>query len=479
MPANTSTGRQYFLGIGGEQSGPFSEDEILSRIYDGSVTNDALVWFEGLPDWQPILSFEFFNHAFTEHEAQPPAALSPQHPMQGNAGAYASPAAKQPTAYSQTEGYHGMVSNSSSGAPIFSVSEGRFGGRYVASRLVILLMGITVVIFGTLAYVYMQPERRTHSPEPQAATATRQIQNEAPAAKQISPAERREKVLRAALSELLIKPVESIKELEKLIAEDANDNIGKQAVEAVVTYYKQKRLNSEAGRLLMKVNRPLEASQMFLSDPPSYSEAEKAVFAAYQVSNDINKRDLLIQDIRLLLGQLNNVPLAIERVRILEKDFPKQKHPFGYYLKPAEVRIAELFNRVSFHFVQQLLLYIDTELPNLSLVNRPRVSLEKKRDGSYQVVGQYDGDITLNQDRMSDIRMSFWMVSDRWVLIDTNLTPERGKWARAEREKLKTKRISEEEMMQNLENIFHQQFPKTALHEVVSAPSPVSKNLTE
>src|SRR5690606_38882609 len=59
-----SDSRQYFLGVNGEQSGPYLEQDLIGRIQQGQVPADALVWFEGLPDWQPIQSIEFLNEAF-------------------------------------------------------------------------------------------------------------------------------------------------------------------------------------------------------------------------------------------------------------------------------------------------------------------------------------------------------------------------------------------------------------------------------
>ena len=225
----------------------------------------------------------------------------------------------------------------------------------------------------------------------------------------------------------------------------------------------------------MKAGRPLEASQLFLSEPPSYREAEEAIFAAYKISNDVNKRDLLIQDIRLLLGLANNVPLAVERIRLLEREFKGTKHPFAYYLTSVDSRIADIFNRTSFHFVQKLMAFIESEFAQMSLAKRPIVEIQKDKRGRYRIAGKYEGSVSLQQDKMDNMRIVFWYANDQWVVVETNLTPERAKWADEERARIKDNTLTSNEMLAFMEGIFRAQFPKTAIHETVaiqpSAPS--------
>src|SRR5690606_27163373 len=110
-----------------------------------------------------------------------------------------------------------------------------------------------------------------------------------------------------------------------------------------------------------------------------------------------SRRDLLIQNIRINLTKLQSIGTATERIQLLEKEFPGQNHEFGYYLKSTAQRIEDLYNRLSFYFVQQLLLFVDAEFPQISLVNRPTVAVE--REGSdYRIVGRYEGDVDLKQD---------------------------------------------------------------------------------
>lgn len=57
---------RYFLGIGGEQSGPLSESEVIQKIRNGEIPSDSLVWFEGLAEWQAIDTIPAFREAFND-----------------------------------------------------------------------------------------------------------------------------------------------------------------------------------------------------------------------------------------------------------------------------------------------------------------------------------------------------------------------------------------------------------------------------
>ena len=45
---------QFYIMIDGESVGPLTQSDIESKLEDGSVGRDALVWHEGLESWQPI-----------------------------------------------------------------------------------------------------------------------------------------------------------------------------------------------------------------------------------------------------------------------------------------------------------------------------------------------------------------------------------------------------------------------------------------
>ncbi len=45
---------QFYIMIDGESVGPLTQSDIESKLEDGSVGREALVWHEGLESWQPI-----------------------------------------------------------------------------------------------------------------------------------------------------------------------------------------------------------------------------------------------------------------------------------------------------------------------------------------------------------------------------------------------------------------------------------------
>lgn len=52
MTANDSTA--FFLAVGQDREGPFSETEVARRFGSGQVTKDALCWREGTDEWRPL-----------------------------------------------------------------------------------------------------------------------------------------------------------------------------------------------------------------------------------------------------------------------------------------------------------------------------------------------------------------------------------------------------------------------------------------
>ena len=43
-----------YIVRGTEQAGPFTESEIRAQLASGALTGDALVWWEGLPEWTAV-----------------------------------------------------------------------------------------------------------------------------------------------------------------------------------------------------------------------------------------------------------------------------------------------------------------------------------------------------------------------------------------------------------------------------------------
>ncbi len=462
--------RQYFLGIGGDQTGPYLEEDVLNRIRKGAVPPDALVWFEGLPDWQPIQSVEFLREVFSEAGADFTATNieapdSPGAPAESGFKPLSNAASDDYARSSKNHGAEIDASSFTSGnmTTVFSESEATFGSGGGGQGKTLKVVGLfALCAVGAIGYLMMEGV----SPLPSSEDTSKL---HVPVDRLPAQDDRKTRVNKA-MSELLLNPEVSVAALQEVIKADPKDAAGKEAIEGLVEYFKNQRNPSEAGRLMMRVGKPLEASQLFLSDPPSYREAEEAMFAAYKISNDANKRDLLVQDVRLLLGQANNTPLAIERIRLLEREFKGSKHPFGYYLTSVDSRIADIFNRTSFYFVQKLLGFIETEFAQMSLGKRPVVEIQKDKRGKYRIVGRYEGPISLQQDKMDNMRIVFWYANDTWIVVETNLTPERAKWASEERERIKENTLTSTEMLAFMEGVFRTQFPKSAIHETVALP---------
>jgi membrane protease subunit (stomatin/prohibitin family) len=63
-PPLTTSGKQYYLGRDGKQSGPYDRETITKSIADGSVTRATLLWFAGMEQWEPAERFTEFHHLF-------------------------------------------------------------------------------------------------------------------------------------------------------------------------------------------------------------------------------------------------------------------------------------------------------------------------------------------------------------------------------------------------------------------------------
>ncbi|GMW03911.1 MAG: hypothetical protein AMXMBFR84_50450 [Candidatus Hydrogenedentota bacterium] len=49
----------WYFAVGTEQHGPLTDDEFQGRVADGTVTEDTLVWRDGMADWVPYRSIAF------------------------------------------------------------------------------------------------------------------------------------------------------------------------------------------------------------------------------------------------------------------------------------------------------------------------------------------------------------------------------------------------------------------------------------
>jgi hypothetical protein len=64
----------------------------------------------------------------------------------------------------------------------------------------------------------------------------------------------------------------------------------------------------------------------------------------------------------------------------------------------------------------------------------------------------------------------FWLWNDQWVIVDTNITSERAKFAHEEQKKHTNEVLSDIELLSNLETIFKTKFSGKAVHEAVYLP---------
>ncbi len=451
--------QKFFLGVNGEQSGPLTEVEMVEKIRSGSVPADALIWFEGLQEWQSVQTIPAFSEAFAAKagSAPPPSASGGFKPL--NAASVVAPAVTpSPINYrpsSSSSGANSELSTFSQGAaePVFKV-EKDIAGFLRASKPVIAMVVVGVLALCGGGYYFLS------------ANSAHEIVIK-PRPRVVVPPSRQEELSKAQ-SELLLNPTTSLDALKKIILENPKDEISKQAMAASIDYYKI-HSPQDAGKLLLSAGFPEDAVQYFMMDPPVYDQAESALAAATDTVKDpVKRRKIIIQDIDLLLGPLNQRAKAVEKIRLLEKDYPGQANPYSYYLKTTDEKLRDIFNRISFYFVKSLLGVFESEMPQINLSKHPLVELRRGHDNRYRIVGVYAGDVMLNHDHLSDINFQFWLDRERWILVETNLTPERNKAAALEKERLKNEAATPEEMLRALEQTFRTQFPQNGLHERVS-----------
>lgn len=450
--SDSTENRGYFLGIEGEQLGPLSEKEVLDKINQGQVPPQTLIWWDGQSDWQPISEIPGFkNHFESLKESPPPSPIAPTPSI---------PLTPAPA----DELFASFSASDTPSKPVFSASEGNFPRPSFLKTRAKLMGGI----FAGLCLLTWAFISFTSAPPPPKKTIKKLSKDQL-------LAERRAKVSKS-VSELLLKPDQATQTLQEVVRQDSKDEPGTEAVTALLDYYRQNQKYQQAGDLLLELKRPNEAARFFLIDPTLSEKAETALFQAYQVTQGKEQADYLIQDIKLLLSPLKNTALAVERIQLFEKTFPALTHPYSYYLLPTDQRIQNIFNRLSFHFVQELMKHMTSEFPQVTLVNRPLIEVKRNASGEYRIIARYQGDVLLSNDRLRNIYFIFWLVDGQWVLVDTNLTRERQRFAAITREKYNASVMAPERMLQYLETEFQTQFPNKGLHEMPTSNEPSSPN---
>jgi len=443
----------FYLGIEGEQSGPFSKEELISLIQQGLISKESLVWWEGQADWVELTKCAHFSNLF---KAMPSA------PKQSPAPGKLSAAFSAPSQKSTQSGNTWIATYLPQGeelAPVYDREQSTFAPPHFlskrASHLAILVLVSGFLIWGFLELT--SPSQKAVAPKKMPVRASNR--------------ELRRKKLSEASSSLLLKPDQSLADLKQLVEQNKTDPEGLEAAEVLLNYYRQNKQIEPAAALLLNLDRPEDAAKLLLSEPRLAKEAEKALFLSFKKTTGKTSADYLIEDINLILKSLNEPQLAKERILLLEKTFPALNHPFSYYLLSPDQRIKSIFTRISFKLVDGLASHMADEFPQLALATRPIVEVKRTPSGSFRIVGRYSGDLALKTDRLKGIYFLYWLVDTQWILVDTNLTSDRQNFASATRRKYESSMLTSSQMLTFLENEFKKTYPNQGLHE-----SPVSQS---
>mgnify|MGYP003352724480 CR=1 FL=1 len=68
MSENAANQVQYFLGIEGEQKGPFSHSEIFQMLSAGEINDETQIWTSGMADWVSVGSLDLFKPSVSDEE---------------------------------------------------------------------------------------------------------------------------------------------------------------------------------------------------------------------------------------------------------------------------------------------------------------------------------------------------------------------------------------------------------------------------
>lgn len=439
-PSNNTA---YFLGFEGEQTGPYSFADIMSQISQGKLNPETLIWWEGQSDWQIISTTSPFNAEFKKLASSPPPITPPTFIPSSK------PASSSKSTWLATYAKPGTIP-----IPVYIKKESSFAQAVVIPiKWSLSLVGIGVV--GLLAWLvlsFLAPKKET---KPQL-SRTSQKQKTILA---------RKKDLAEASSGLILEPAKSVQTLNRLIDENPSDETSKEAIEILLDHYAKTSSYSAAGQLYLKMKDPLKAAEVFLKDPGLALQAEKALFQAYEQATGKSKADLLLRDIQVLIKPLQNINLAKERIGLFEQNFPALPHPFSFYQLNTTEQINILFPNISEAFSQMLEAHIQEEFPQLALLVKPKTEVKRDASNRWRLIGSYRGDISLRNDRLKNVYFIYWLVDNQWILVDTNLTPERSKFAAEARKRYQSSVYTSETLLGTLESVFKQKFPALSLHE--------------
>lgn len=147
---NKTMSDQWFIHINGEQTGPYTGEQLAQYAQQGAITADTMVWAEGMPEWLPATEIEGLLPA----AAPAPVAT----PAPAPAAAWAPPGARRPgtttAATAGTSPYKAPNSSLAPQAPVggdypfMSVKPASFGlwvSTFIAG-FVFMILGIIMLI---------------------------------------------------------------------------------------------------------------------------------------------------------------------------------------------------------------------------------------------------------------------------------------------------------------------------------------------
>ena len=461
MSQPASQTNEFFLGIEGEQKGPFSRDEIFTMLNQGEISVETPIWCVGMTDWTPIGLLDQFKKQETKETPQIKevpriSVVSQRVEVEDVSDPEEKTLVSSVDVLDDSGEQQDEMSTSHHFKPVFSNS------RLYAQELPnpksnkqLLMIGGAIIALALVLWIVSFD------------SGNKQVSNKA---EQLTP----EQVRSLALSKLQVEfnknPEGTVPSLLQMVKENPSDNPGLEALETLLSHYRRQQLFAEAGSVLMVAKKPVEALDYFLKDPPDYSQAERAYEEAYNQAKGDDRRKFILQQIDLLIGRLNNTDKAISRIKVLDKEFPGIPHPYQYYLKSTEDRIADIFSRLSFYYVETLDNYISSELAQIKLSGKPLLSITKTKENKYRIVASYKGPVNLRNDLVPNIFFVFWLDNEQWYIVDTNLTKERVRFAKEEQKRHEANAVSAIEILAGLESHFKTQFPGKGLHELVTPP---------
>lgn len=458
MALPVKTELEYFLAIEGEQKGPFSWEQVSQMLSEGAANDETPVWYAGMADWTTLANLDHFTKSNTGEDGasftEPETAMAPQ--QQINSPVKQVFESKAP------------ISSSRECETVFSLNSHFEPVEDGANKkkLYFTVGGLCLLIVGY--YFWTQSQ----------ANNTVSVSTSRENLKQEKKVSNRKTELSLLNQEFYKNQNETLPKLIQFIKTNAKDNEGLEALTVVLDYYKQKQLNLEAGELLLTAERPKEAVEYFLKEPPNYQGLDSAYEMVVKTAVGEERKNFLLKQIDLQIKNLGNTDLAKEKIKLLEKEFPGVQHPYQFYFKSTEEKIADLFSKVSFRFSESLKKFTQDELNSISFEKKPLIQIIKERSGNFRIVATYKGNINLRNDRLKNIYFVFWMAKDQWIIADTNITKERTKFAQENQKKYADDIYTATTLYVYLENLFKANYPGKSLHESVSLPK-TSQNLQD